>query len=684
MAFRFNPLSGAFDIVDGNSITSVSNSDGTLTISPTTGAVVASINLAHENTWTVGQVFNDADVTVTPIAPASGSMNFTSDPGGFFANGTYYQYYVYSYYYDGVSYAYDPVGIFIAGTDPNDGGSYKIDLAWDAGTDANGYLLLDFTTGYWLDVGPSTSYSVDTSTSWNISALPSLTPNSLLILGHPLWANKNLDWGITDFNVLAAGISGTNHLQFRWKATGGSGAGALRFESDDGTLRQINSNVYGDIIVGTSAITGGNITGNIYPSGISATYIPYASGGGALTYSGGLKYDASTGYMWLSGGTGTAASNLHIHRPAVNAADLRFTNTTTGATSSDGFQIGITSAGVAELRQRENLAAELYTNNTKRLEVLAGGNVGIGTAGTVNAKVDILATTEQLRLLYDSSNSVQFTVSSAGLLSLQTTAGATAGVYTLTPHGAGGDGTNRTLSFGTAWGNAALFLYNNGAGARFGWGMRADCMQFFAPTTTGGLYTWNRGGDLQATGTNEIMRLVQYASGTGAGLGMGRGAFGGTTPYRIDLEGVSAGIGTAGTENIIRFSRPISGGVSYPEAFAIGIGRYSSSGFGPDTRIDFLLKSTANSDIVPNALVMSLQSNLKMMLYGEIEIDGDLNHDGTNVGFYAVAPVARATTAGAASTFAANTSGIANDSATFDGYTIGQVVKALRNIGVLT
>jgi hypothetical protein len=67
-----------------------------------------------------------------------------------------------------------------------------------------------------------------------------------------------------------------------------------------------------------------------------------------------------------------------------------------------------------------------------------------------------------------------------------------------------------------------------------------------------------------------------------------------------------------------------------------------------------------------------------------VEIDGDLNHDGTNVGLYNVTPVARATTAGTASTFTANTSGIADDTATFDGYTLGQVIKALRNIGILT
>jgi len=46
-------------------------------------------------------------------------------------------------------------------------------------------------------------------------------------------------------------------------------------------------------------------------------------------------------------------------------------------------------------------------------------------------------------------------------------------------------------------------------------------------------------------------------------------------------------------------------------------------------------------------------------------------------------PIVQPTTAVAAATFVANTSLIANDTATFDGYTLGQVVKALRNIGLL-
>jgi hypothetical protein len=56
---------------------------------------------------------------------------------------------------------------------------------------------------------------------------------------------------------------------------------------------------------------------------------------------------------------------------------------------------------------------------------------------------------------------------------------------------------------------------------------------------------------------------------------------------------------------------------------------------------------------------------------------------GQKLGFWNAAPIAQPTTAIAAATFAANTSGIADDTATFDGYTLGQVVKALRNAGLL-
>jgi hypothetical protein len=87
---------------------------------------------------------------------------------------------------------------------------------------------------------------------------------------------------------------------------------------------------------------------------------------------------------------------------------------------------------------------------------------------------------------------------------------------------------------------------------------------------------------------------------------------------------------------------------------------------------------------------------LGLLYGGDTETDANLQviaaSDGTHIGkstggligFYGVTPVARATTAGAAATFVANAGTAVNDASTFDGYTIKQVVKALRTIGLLT
>ena len=57
-----------FGPATGSGVNSVSNVDGTLTVSPTTGSSVASLNLAHANTWTGNQTFNPASgASVAPI-----------------------------------------------------------------------------------------------------------------------------------------------------------------------------------------------------------------------------------------------------------------------------------------------------------------------------------------------------------------------------------------------------------------------------------------------------------------------------------------------------------------------------------------------------------------------------------------------------------------------------------------
>lgn len=70
-ALNYTEVSGG-----GAAVTSVSNSDSTLTISPTAGAVVASLNLAHANTWSALQNFGNATSTLFSSTYASSTNYF--------------------------------------------------------------------------------------------------------------------------------------------------------------------------------------------------------------------------------------------------------------------------------------------------------------------------------------------------------------------------------------------------------------------------------------------------------------------------------------------------------------------------------------------------------------------------------------------------------------------------------
>src|SRR5258706_969680 len=70
---------------------SVTNSNGTLTISTTTGAVIGSLNLAHANTWTASQAFNAGIISTTP-SDLTQALNITQTPigTGLANNNTFY------------------------------------------------------------------------------------------------------------------------------------------------------------------------------------------------------------------------------------------------------------------------------------------------------------------------------------------------------------------------------------------------------------------------------------------------------------------------------------------------------------------------------------------------------------------------------------------------------------------
>jgi len=59
-------------------VNSVSNSDSTLTISPTSGAVVASLNVGNANTWTGKQTFSGAPPAIPTFSVAGFIINDAS------------------------------------------------------------------------------------------------------------------------------------------------------------------------------------------------------------------------------------------------------------------------------------------------------------------------------------------------------------------------------------------------------------------------------------------------------------------------------------------------------------------------------------------------------------------------------------------------------------------------------
>ena len=79
-------------------------------------------------------------------------------------------------------------------------------------------------------------------------------------------------------------------------------------------------------------------------------------------------------------GIAPASGMLHLHAPADDNAYLHITQGDGGATSSDGMSIGMLDGGAnAAIRLRENGFMQIYTNNTERMRIVAGGAVGIGT-----------------------------------------------------------------------------------------------------------------------------------------------------------------------------------------------------------------------------------------------------------------------------------------------------------------
>lgn len=234
-----------------------------------------------------------------------------------------------------------------------------------------------------------------------------------------------------------------------------------------------------------------------------------------------VRFDGTTGEVQNSGviiddtnnvGVGIVNpidGNIHIHTGA--NSNIKFTNSTTGTTASDGLFVGIDSAGDAYVFNKEAKTLSLGTNNLHRMIIDSTGNVGIG--GTPSAWSGFKALQQQNTSISSNLNEQYITSN---------------GYY-----------------------NGSNWIYNSNTGASQYLNNQGGHTWKTAPSgTAGNPITWTNAMSLDAGGN----LLLQ--SGTGA-LGYGTGAGGVVTQLTSKLTAVTL---NKPTGTIIMSSNTMSAG----------------------------------------------------------------------------------------------------------------------------
>lgn len=120
----------------------------------------------------------------------------------------------------------------------------------------------------------------------------------------------------------------------------------------------LNAGNFGTIYYEDGGFIIGDGTTNVYAGGISISNTFSVSTLGGLL----LATDYANNRFGI--GISSPQARVHQHIAGATANAYKITNGTTGQTSADGFDIGITTTGVAEIRQRENQQLDIFVNNT--------------------------------------------------------------------------------------------------------------------------------------------------------------------------------------------------------------------------------------------------------------------------------------------------------------------------------
>jgi hypothetical protein len=431
-----------------------------------------------------------------------------------------------------------------------------------------------------------------------------------------------------------------------------------------------------------------------------------------------LGYDAAkyttfttdiNGYLTLTPSHGRA---YFTFTAAGTASSLNITNLTSNATGVRNTLVmpvyngasGLTVSVIANSIDTDPFSTHIFTGQSgshllfsasnvghsgtihMRLDYL--GNLGVGTGATLpSAKLHVIATTEQLRLGYDATFYTSFTVDSAGDLTISPSGGDVILPVTARLNIGGLVSSGNCLGMSrtsAATGEKTLYVYTS--------------------STHNGLYgIYNYFAQANSSGSQDALGMSNYVTTAMTGTG---------TVSTIATYFAYFVQASANTVNTVRNFRSLAqcdaakGTVSLVQGFnsistvAAGttlteLQHYSvseSSGGGTigtqyGVKIENLTYAGTNWSIYTGTAASYFGGDVQIADAKNLVLNtttGTKIGTATNqkLGFWNATPVVQQTTGVAAATVVQNSGNAVNDATTFDGYTLAQLAKIIRTLGL--
>ncbi len=210
------------------------------------------------------------------------------------------------------------------------------------------------------------------------------SPNATITVGGTL-TDPTVDIDLTHANTWSAIQSNTTYFE-NYSATNWLSGG-----NDMWIARAGNATGTGLGLFWDSALLGVYLkddVGSLYPLtvasiNVSSLSLPtvglnqvVANISGELAGDAGFEYDSATNNLLVASASFTPQNKIHIDAGTATASYIQFTaGTTTGQASSDGSQIGISSAGALHIFQREALNIDFFTNSTNNWRITSAGHL---------------------------------------------------------------------------------------------------------------------------------------------------------------------------------------------------------------------------------------------------------------------------------------------------------------------